>query len=342
MRKNIKGLMINFSILTVISFISVTEIFADKIFLENGDILTGTVEKLVEGKLIFKTDYSGPIEIQMEKIRKIFTDNPIDIHLKSGEILKGKVRTEEEGRIVIEKIMERETTTTDLKSVASINPPPPPPIKWTGSVTAGGNIQRGNTKRDSGFITAEANRRTEKDRVKFRYLFNYGEEDGEVTTRNHYGEGKYDYFFTKKFFGYIGLELYNDRFKDTKLRTFVGPGIGYQVWEDPKKSLLFEAGLSYFNLDRYHGEDDSGMAARLGWDFRYNILKWLIFNDRLQFYPTIGEGGDYFFRNEAALNVPLSSRWSLKLSNIIDYNSDPSPSFKRTDVQWLLGLQFLF
>ena len=61
-----------------------------------------------------------------------------------------------------------------------------------------------------------------------------------------------------------------------------------------------------------------------------------------QFYPTIGEGGDYFFRNEAALNVPLSSHWSLKVANIIDYNSNPTPGFKRTDVQYIGALQFSF
>ena len=84
------------------------------------------------------------------------------------------------------------------------------------------------------------------------------------------------------------------------------------------------------------------LAARLGWDFRYHILKWLIFTDLFQFYPTIGEGGDYFFRNEAALNVPLSAHWSLKLANIIDYNSNPSPGFERTDVQYIGALQFSF
>ena len=31
-----------------------------------------------------------------------------------------------------------------------------------------------------------------------------------------------------------------------------------------------------------------------------------------------------------------------KVANIIDYNSDPSPGDKRTDVQWLLGLQLSF
>jgi len=47
------------------------------------------------------------------------------------------------------------------------------------------------------------------------------------------------------------------------------------------------------------------VSARLGFDFRYNIFKWLNFTDRFVFYPTIGEGGLYFLRNEAALNIPL-------------------------------------
>jgi putative salt-induced outer membrane protein YdiY len=138
------------------------------------------------------------------------------------------------------------------------------------------------------------------------------------------------------------VELFNDKFKDTKLRTFVGPGIGYQIWEDPAKSLLFEAGLSYFNWDRCEGTDETGGTARLGLDFRYSILKWLIFTDRFLFYPTVGEGGKYFFRNEAGLGVPLSPQWSLRFANIVDYNSDPSPGFKRTDVQWIGALQYSF
>ena len=342
MGKNVKRSRVVWIIFFCFFLMGAGEAFADKIILENGDSLTGTVAKVIEGKLTFVTDYAGPIVIPVAKIKEILTDKPLEIHLSSGEVLKGKIKTVEENKLLVEETPERAPTTIEIKNVASINPPPPPPIKWTGGVAAGGNLQKGNTDRASGFVTVEAGRRTEKDRMKFRYLFNYGEEEREVTTRNHYGEAKYDYFFTKKFFGYVGMELYNDKFKDTKLRTFVGPGVGYQAWDDPVKSLLFEAGLSYFNLDRYEGDDQSGLTARLGWDFRYNILKWLIFTDGFQFYPTIGEGGDYFFRNEAALSIPLSAHWSLKFANIIDYNSAPTPGFKKTDVQYIGALQFSF
>jgi putative salt-induced outer membrane protein YdiY len=333
---------------TIFFFLTVTRAIADKVILENGDILTGTIEKMTEGKLTFKTDYAGIIEIQMGKVRQIVTDNPVALHLTSGEVVKGKVKPAEEGRLAVEPSPEREATTVDMQKIASINPPPKELPKWHGNVTAGGYFQSGNVDRIGGSFSAEALRKTENDRFKLRYIFNYAEDDDEMTIRNHYGEIKYDYFFTKKFFGFVGIELLNDKFNDTKLKTFVGPGLGYQVWDDPVKSLLFEAGFSYFNWDRYEGEDTDGVAARLGFDFRYNIFKWLIFTDRYVFYPTIGEGGIYFWRNEAALNVPLGEipalggRWSLRFANIIDYNSSPAPGFERMDVQWIGGLQFSF
>lgn len=342
MGKNAKRYGVVWIIFFCLLLMGVREALADKIILENGDQLTGTVEKVIDGKLTFLTDYAGPIVIPVAKIKEIFTDKPLEIHLSSGEVLKGKIKTVEDNKLMLEESPERTPATIEMKNIVSINPPPPPPVKWTGNVAAGGNLQSGNTDRAGASVAIQLGRRTEKDRISFRYLFNYGEENDKVTTRNHYGEARYDYFFTKKFFGYLGVDLYNDKFKDTNLRTFVGPGIGYQVWEDPVKSLQLEAGLTYFNLNRYEGTDQSGLAARLGWDFRYNIFKWLIFTDRFQFYPTIGEGGDYFLRNEAALSVPLSLHWSLRFANIIDYNNNPSPGFKTTDVQYVGALQYSF
>lgn len=336
--------MINSRIVLIFAFfiflICTREASADKIILENGDILTGTIEKVVEGKLTLKTEYSGPIEIQVVKIKKIFTDNPVEVHLASGEILKGKIKTLEDGGWVVEKSIERETTTVDREKVASINPPQPK--KWSGNINLGGNLQTGNTDRAGAFIAGEVMRKTERDRLKLRYQFNYTEEEDKVTTRNHYGMSKYDYFFTKKLYGYLGIELMNDKLEDLNLRTIVGPGVGYQIWDDPIKSLLFEAGLTYTNQNRIEGEDEDWVSARLAGDFSYKILDFVIASDQLTFYPSLGHGGEYLLRNEAALTTPLGSRWALKFSNIIKHDSDPPQRVKKNDIYWILSLQYSF
>jgi putative salt-induced outer membrane protein YdiY len=339
MKEEIKRVGVVMGIVLLIAFGGAGEVLADKVILENGDTLTGTVEKVIDGKLTLVTDYAGPIIIPVEKIREVFTDKPVAVHLKDGEVLKGKIKTVEEKKLSVEESPERTATTVEMGSVKSINPPPP---KWNVSIGAGGNLQTGNTDRAGASVAIKVGKKTEKDRIGFSYLFNYGEENGDLTTRNHYGNAKYDYFFTPKFYGYLAGDIYNDKFNDTQLRTFVGPGVGYQIWDDPVKSFLVEGGLSYFYWGRYEGDNTDGLSARLGLDFRYQLLKWLAFSDKFQIYPTIGEGGLYFFRNEAALSAPLGSGFSLRLANIIDYNSDPEPGFKETDVQWIGVLEYSF
>ena len=225
----------------------------------------------------------------------------------------------------------------DLGKVASVNPK-----EWSGSINLGGNIQTGNTDRRGATVAAEVIRKTETDRFRVQYLFNYAQEKGETTTRNQYGDLEYNYFFTKKLYAYGAVELLNDKFKDYRLRTIVGPGMGYQVWDDPVKSLSFEAGLSYENISRYEGKDDSVLTARLGGAFRYKFFDLIVFSERLLFYPSLGHGGDFIFRNEAALTVPLSARWALRLANIVDYDSNPTVGIKKTDSQDILSLQFSF
>jgi putative salt-induced outer membrane protein YdiY len=155
---------------------------------------------------------------------------------------------------------------------------------------------------------ARASRKTEKDRFSLRFLYNYAEEDGEVSARNTYSALKYDYFFTEKTYGLIGIELLSDEFKDLNLRTVVGPGVGYQVCDKPDKSLGLEAGVSYFSEDRKEVEDF----------------------------------GEYQLRNEAALASPLTSGWSLKLTNIIEHDSNPPVGIEKSDIYWLFGLAYNF
>ena len=128
-------------------------------------------------------------------------------------------------------------------------------------------------------------RKTEADRFSLGYQFNYAHEKDAITVRNHYGYLKYDYFFTKRFYGYLGMDLLSDTFRDLTLRIAVGPGVGYQVWDDAIKSLSVEAGLSYVNETHKVGEDKDFLTARLGADFRYKITRLISFADKVTLYP---------------------------------------------------------
>ncbi len=207
--------------------ISPANAVADEIILANGDRLTGTVVKAEGGKMIIKTEYAEAIAIPLDKIKMIMTDNPVEVHLIGGEILKGKLKIMEDGNLVIEPSPERAVSRVDMSKVSAINPPPKPPAKLTGNVSLGGGLQTGNTDRRNFAAAIDASIRGDRDRFGVRFMFNYADEKGEVTTRNYFGALKYDYFFTQKLYGYLGLDMLKDRFKDLDLRTIIGPGAGY-------------------------------------------------------------------------------------------------------------------
>lgn len=320
--------------------LSTGNVRADRVVLQNGDTLTGTLVKVQGGKLTLKTDYAGAVEINVAKVKSVATDKPVEIRMKSGETLKGKIKLTDEGKLTVESSVDRETIGVEWQKVSAINPPKQG--IWKGNVTVGGNLQSGNTDRTALSLGASAMRRTDRDRFSLGFLFNYGEDEDVLITRNTYGSAKYDYFFTKRLYGYLGLELLNDKFQDIKLRTIVGPGMGYQIWDDPVKALAIETGASYFSDNMRHGDDSDYATARFGLNFRYSLLKFFVFTDSLTYYPSLERFSTYTLRNESALTTPLGARWALTLANILQYDSEPTSGIGKTDNQWILGLQYLF
>lgn len=336
MRKRISSVL---SLYFLVIIFSAEPALADEVILKNGDKLTGTVVKVEGGKLTLKTDYAGSIEIPMVKIKSLFTDQAAEIKMESGEVLKGQLKTSEEGKLVVEPGPGRELVTVDWGKVAAVNPPA---RKLTGNITVGGTSQSGNTDRASASIGANAAIRSDKDRFSLRFLFNYAEEEGTETSNNTYLGLKYDYFFTKKFYGLLAIELLKDKFADLNLRTIVGPGVGYQIWDDTVKSLLFEAGVTYFSEDLINNPHKDWAAARLAGNFQYNFFKIITLSEQIEAYPNLEYAGQYTLRNEASLISPLAAAWSLKLSNIWRRDSDPPPGVQKDDLTWILGLQYSF
>lgn len=325
----------------LVSFLTLAQAAADEIVLENGNVITGKVTRLEKGVLTVTTDFSEPLSVQASKVRSVTTDEAVEVRLAGGEVVRGRLSSPGPGQVVVDAGEGRGPVAISWEMVESVNPPVVR-VKWTGSVTAGANMQTGNTERTSVSVGAEAVKKTEIDRATFRLLYNYAEESGGMSARNIFGAVKYDYFFTERLYGYLSVEMLNDRFRDLKLRSVIGPGVGYQVWDDAASSLLVELGAAYFSEDLYAGVDDSWVTSRAAAALAWKLTENLKFTDSLVINNRLEDPGDYQLRNEAALATGLGASWSMKLTNIIEYDSEPSPGFKSTDTFWILGLQYSF
>jgi len=240
------------------------------------------VVDLTGDQVTLSSDFSEPIKIKKVHILKMDTDNAVVVYLKGGEVIKGKLKTADDGSITVLQDEKRTESGILWKSIVAINPPPTD--KWHGNVSLSGNLQSGNTDRSGLSFEANVLHRGGKDRFSLGLLYNVEKENSRLTTRNTYGTLQYDYFLTRQFYDYLGVQLLNDKFKGLNLRTVVGPGTAYQVWDDPIKSLSLEAGITYYSEDQIANPDRHWFALRLAANARYKFLSWLMFTDQFQLY----------------------------------------------------------
>ena len=333
--------LIIFQALLLVIFIS-SHARADELILKNGDKLTGNIIKIEDSILTLETRYSEPIKINYDSVLQMNSTNPVEIHLKDGEILKGRITTDNTGGAFVDAGSGREGVVIKLDSVVALNPPPKKPVAWKGNITLGGNLQTGNSETMNISAGASATRRTVNDRFSLNFLYNRTEDDGEKTAENRYGQLKYDYFLNPVWYLYLNIDMLSDEFEDINLRTTVGPGIGYQIWEEENKALSLEAGVSYTSEDRDQAEDSDWLSARVGANYMYKLFERVLFTDQFVIYPDLEETGEYLLRNETALVTDINSRLAFKLSNIWERNSTPEQGLDKDDLTWILGLQYSF
>ena len=312
---------------------------ADKIEFGDGNFLQGTVSTFKDGNLIFSTSYADNMKIPVDQIKTISTDKAVTIKMSNDSILTGKLTTLEDGRVAVILEPVGETVPLQWDQVKNINEPPG---SWEGSFAAGGTVQTGNVERTSVSVGFDARRDWEHDRFQFRFLHNYAEDTGTITSRNTFGAVKFDHFFTENFFGGVSVELLKDEFKDLNLRAIIGVGPGYRIWNDAVKTLEVEVGVTFFSEDLDVGMDDQFISGRIGVNYSYQILENLLFKDYLLYYPNFEFPKEYRLRNEASLVSQLGAGWSVKLTHIFDQNSDPAPTVEDKDQQFIFALQYSF
>lgn len=327
------------SLLFLITLSWVRPAAADQLLLSNGDRLTGVVTGMVDGKITLETGYSNPIVVETAEIKAIFTERDLEVHLVNSSIRKARLTTTDQGTLLLLPSTGSEALPVTWQDISSINPPPK---KWSTSITVGADVQSGNTERGSGSVEAEVKWKGDTDRLGARFLFNYAQEDGKLTARNSYGGLNHDHFFDGKLYAHLGLELLSDEFRDLNLRTVVGPAVGYQLWDQKERSLGVELGVTYFIEDHKEDKDTRWATGRAAATLSWQILTGITFTDRIVTYPGIQRLGEYQLRNEAGITSAIRPGWSLRLSNIIEFDSNPATDVKKTDLFWILGLQHTF
>jgi putative salt-induced outer membrane protein YdiY len=320
--------------------------YADELIFKKGDRLTGKINHALEGKLVFKSEVAGKVTIDISKIQTFNTDEAIEVHLKDGSVLVQKVVSSKAGRFAIEGTETARAQEFDLADISSINPPKP---KWTGNVSAALTSTHGNTKTEAISASANLSKRTEKDRTQLSADYAKGKQEDpdtgqDKTTENWWRtKAKYDYFFTKKFYGYVDGRYETDKIAQLDRRVIVGGGGGYQWIESENTKFSTEGGLASL-YEKYENQTDSSseLSAQFGYNLDKKLAKNLKFVHDLTYYPSTEKFSDYYLTSTGEIRAHFTEKMFVNFKVILNYDTTPAIDAGTTDTKYMLGLGYSF
>ncbi len=240
---------------TVAVHAETTESAQDEILLKNGSRIVGEVTGSREGVVSIKTDFAGKIDVAIDQIKAVNTQNPLVILLADETV-------ERDSSLVIredELVLVGTGYTYPLAELAVVNPEPwelGQGYRWTGAVGLAMGRQSGNTDTNELDYRVDSKWRSKRDRYTLQANGESDEAQGAKTADNWRVSGKYDYFLEAP--NYVGLLAMaeGDKFQDLDVRYLIGPYFGRQFYNEPVFSLEGELGFSYVTEQFNTAEDD--------------------------------------------------------------------------------------
>ncbi len=327
----------------------IQSIHADEVLFKNGDRLTGKIEHLTDGKLIFKSNVAGTVTVDISNIQTLSSDAPINVHLTDGTTFSQKVTKAGPSRFAIEGTDTVKAQEFDLAAISSINPPAKPKPKWSGDISAGVTSTHGNTKAETISASANLRKRTEKDRTQVSADYARGRQrdtnTGQMETTEDWWrtKGKYDYFFTKKLYGYVDGRYEKDAIAQLDRRVIAGGGAGYQWIESEDMNFSTETGFAslYEKFDN-QTTSNSEVSVQAGYNFDKQLTKKVKFIHDLTWYPSTEKFSDYYLTSTGEIRAHFNDRMFTNFKAIFDYDSTPAIGAGNTDVKYIWGIGWSF
>ena len=323
--------------------------YADELHFKNGDHLTGKIQHLVDGKLVFKSDIAGEVTVDLSNIQTFSSDDPIVVNLKDKTGLEQKVLSAEPGRFAIEGSEALRAQEFAVDDIVSINPPAKPAPKWTGNISGGLTSTHGNTRTDTLSASVNLSKRTEKDRTQLSGDYAKARQENPATGMKTTTEdwwrtkAKYDYFFTQKRYGYMDGRYEKDAIAQLDRRVIVGGGGGYQWIESDDMNFSTELGLAslYEKFDTQN-QSNSDLSAQTGYHFDKQLLKTIKFIHDLTYYPSMENFADYYLTSTAEFRANFTETMFANFKTIFGYDITPAPGQGKTDVKYIFGVGLSF
>lgn len=329
---------------------------ADKVTVK-GTTLEGTVLSVNAKSVQMKTVYgAGTLTLDMEDVTSIETDGRFRVY--HGEELTESSSIQVEG-----DTLRVNGTVVPVASLHAVqNTAPGEEISlidrialaypfWSGNFDLAFNYTDStvNSLALATGLTLRRNKAPTRFLIGFSYLRStsedeFGDDQGNVLTNEARAFTRFEYDFAPRWFAFGSGEVEHDSVERVAFRGIPKAGIGYKVWEVPKKAYLsVDGGLAWVYERFYGGERNDYFSLALGGETSHKLTNGWIWFARIDYLPSVEDwANDFLLRGETSLIFPLTRHFALKTSLVDLYDATPAEGAESNSLQALVGVTVLF
>ncbi len=330
---------------------------ADRVWLRSGTMLVGTVKSISDGALTIELAYGEPINVPMEAVRGIETDDPRTVASADGDRLVGRlIYSPEDGQTVDTGALGPIALEADkIGALWEAGAPSPELVEakarysaervWNGRVELGASGASGNAERFSIVGSADLERKTEFDRLTLFAEGQFSEENGESTQNQVRVGGRLERNLNERLLAFGTIELERDPFENLDLRAILTTGLGYKIINTEKTQWTARTGLGYQQENFQNGVSTNQGLIGIGYDFVTELGETARFHHQINYLPQFNDPTqDFRVDSLARLELPIveDKSWSVNLRLRNQYDSRPQPGVEELDTTYSVSLGYSF
>ena len=308
--------------------------FADVVFLENGDRISGIIKEIWGDILIIEPEYSDPIELDRAIVAGIESDRELAIELDgSKETPYLMSRSLKEGRVVLDAEDTKFDVALDsIKRAEEIKD-----FDWDIKFDLGSTFSRGNTDSQTTNLQWDGNLIIKDHRIKSDLFISREEVAGEKTKAKDRVNLGYNYFFIDQWFLAVNLAAERDPISLLNSRYSLSPAIGYDFLDDPNRFLHVQLGAGY-SSERSNNLTSTSTTI----DWKLNFY-WELLNGDLQFFhdqnllKNLEGRKNLVFYSQTGFRYEINEDIYLNFQANYDYDSQPAGDAKEEDLTFIIG-----
>lgn len=216
-------------------------------------------------------------------------------------------------------------------------------LKWDNKLTAGLAMTSGNSELFNLSAGVSINRnRLWVNEYDFKLSLDWRTDQGRQTYLLVNGMFRYGHSFTRKAYGFMGINGLSDYASLILYHIYPNLGVGYWFFDTKKIKIMNELGAGY----AYYRYRDQSLSESFTLYYRF-FIEWklsenLTLTDSFRIRPFIPEFDDFLINNQAVLKFSLQKNLSLILTHQLNYDFVPAPGAEQLDMNLTTGLEWKF